>query len=70
MPNGPMPTNGNPNLVNNPEFSNLGTKYEERTAGAIRISRSKKYENLEFPLCRDVAENYDKVTKIGQGTFG
>ena len=27
------------------------------------------YEELVFPYCEDVT-NYDKLTKIGQGTFG
>ena len=65
-----MPTTENSNPANNPDFKSLGTKYEERTAGAIRSSRRKKYENLEFPLCRDIVEHYNRTTKIGQGTFG
>ena len=27
------------------------------------------YEEIHFPFCEDVS-NYDRITKIGQGTFG
>ena len=29
-----------------------------------------KVEDLEFPNCRDVQLVYEKLAKIGQGTFG
>ena len=29
-----------------------------------------KMENLEFPYCRDQGIAYEKLSKIGQGTFG
>lgn len=32
-------------------------------------SQNLRCDDLEFPYCDDVAK-YDKLTKIGQGTFG
>lgn len=63
---------GNTNASNNPAHSNLGKNYEnkEKAGGPIRSSRRLKYEGLEFPLCPDVNEKYEKLKKIGQGTFG
>jgi hypothetical protein len=29
-----------------------------------------KVEDLDFPFCRDVNHEYEKLTKVGQGTFG
>ena len=29
-----------------------------------------KVEDFDFPNCRDQAIVYEKITKIGQGTFG
>ena len=29
-----------------------------------------KIEDLEFPFCRDAMVVYEKLAKIGQGTFG
>ena len=29
-----------------------------------------KLEDLEFPFCRDAMTVYEKLAKIGQGTFG
>lgn len=29
-----------------------------------------KGEDFEYPFCRDVAVVYEKLAKIGQGTFG
>lgn len=29
-----------------------------------------KTEDFEFPYCRDQATSYEKITKVGQGTFG
>ena len=29
-----------------------------------------KLDDLEFPHCHDQAIVYEKITKIGQGTFG
>ena len=31
---------------------------------------SSKIEDLEFPFCRDTMVVYEKLAKIGQGTFG
>jgi hypothetical protein len=30
----------------------------------------KLFENIEYPYCPDVNTKYEKVAKIGQGTFG
>lgn len=30
----------------------------------------KIFENIEYPYCPDVNLKYDRVAKIGQGTFG
>ena len=35
-----------------------------------RDFRAEKYENMDFPLCPDVTTSYEKIKKIGQGTFG
>ena len=29
-----------------------------------------KVENFGFPFCRDQVQAYEKLVKIGQGTFG
>ncbi|ELU12168.1 hypothetical protein CAPTEDRAFT_123428, partial [Capitella teleta] len=29
-----------------------------------------RVEDLEFPFCRDVNHEYEKLAKVGQGTFG
>ncbi|ESN92963.1 hypothetical protein HELRODRAFT_108190 [Helobdella robusta] len=59
-------------VKNHNNTSVLGTNYENREAGGpIRRNLwAEKYENTEFPLCPDAIENYDKLKKIGQGTFG
>ena len=38
--------------------------------GLKRDFRAEKYENMDFPLCPDVSTSYEKIKKIGQGTFG
>ena len=40
---------------------------ENLTIYSVNMS---KLEDLEFPFCRDAMTVYEKLAKIGQGTFG
>uniref|UniRef100_A0A6A7FUD3 Cyclin-dependent kinase 9-like n=2 Tax=Hirondellea gigas TaxID=1518452 RepID=A0A6A7FUD3_9CRUS len=51
-------------------------RYPSSTSSSVRSQQSpvpaqthSYYEELNFPYCEDVS-NYDRITKIGQGTFG
>ena len=38
--------------------------------GTHKVPQSKIPEETDFPYCRDVGIVYEKLAKIGQGTFG
>lgn len=47
-------------------------RYQTKRFSVIiaHLVKMSKFEDLEFPYCRDANQIYEKLTKIGQGTFG
>lgn len=37
--------------------------------GALEVAMAKQYDSVECPFCDEVTK-YEKLAKIGQGTFG
>ena len=44
-----------------------GTSTEDSSKHAHKMS---KVDDFDFPYCRDATVTYEKLAKIGQGTFG
>jgi len=44
-----------------------GTSTDDSSKHANKMS---KLDDFDFPYCRDATVTYEKLAKIGQGTFG
>jgi len=44
-----------------------GTSTDDSSKHAHKMS---KLDDFDFPYCRDATVTYEKLAKIGQGTFG
>lgn len=57
-------------MQNNPRENNHHGSSGSHTHNIMNMREKEKYiENFNFPYC-DLTQKYEKVTKIGQGTFG
>jgi len=49
------------------KFMATGTSADESSKHVHKMS---KMDDFDFPYCRDATVTYEKLAKIGQGTFG
>lgn len=55
---------------NNPRENSHHGSSGSHSHNLLNMREKEKYiENFNFPYC-DLTQKYEKVTKIGQGTFG
>lgn len=40
------------------------------SATGVEKSKNQLADDFDYPFCRDVTVHYEKIAKIGQGTFG